>query len=74
MEKLDNTGIELFVFGCTERTLVVSIFLYSFVCLRRVVPVSVHYRLCLVTIRTKVLQNGGLVRFSKKTNCWCTFS
>jgi hypothetical protein len=45
MEKLDNIGIKLCC--CTERTLVVSIFCYSCVCLWRLVPVSMHYRLCL---------------------------
>jgi len=52
--------------GCTERTLVVSIYHYSFVCLRHVVQVSIHYRLCIVTVRMKVLQNGRLVRFSER--------
>ena len=49
--------------GCTERTLLVSIFRSSFVCLRCVVPVSVHYRVCLVTVRMKGLQNGRFLRF-----------
>jgi hypothetical protein len=35
----------------------VSIFHYSFVCLRCAVPVSLHYRLCSVTVRKEVLQN-----------------
>ena len=30
-------------------------FCYSFVCLCCVVPVSIHYRLCLVTVCMKVL-------------------
>jgi len=42
MKTLDTIGIKLFV-GCTERILLVSIFHYSFVCLRCVVTVSVHY-------------------------------
>ena len=67
MEILDSTGIKLFVFS-------VSIFRYSFVCLLCVVPVSVHYRLYLVAVCMKVLQNGRLVRFSKLTDCWCAFS
>ena len=50
--------------SCTERTLVVSIFLYSFVCLRLVVLVSVHYRLCLVTVRVEVLHNGRTCQIS----------
>jgi hypothetical protein len=60
--------------GFTERTSVVSIFRWSFVCLRWVVPVSVYYRLCLVTVRMKVLPNGTLVRFSKLTDWWRAFS
>ena len=35
---------------------------------------SVHYRLCSVTVRTKVLRNETLVRFSQRANCWCAFS
>jgi hypothetical protein len=38
------------------------------------VPVLVHYRLCIVTVRMKVLQNERLVTFSKRTGCWCAFS
>jgi len=48
------------------------IFCYCFVCLCCVV--SVHYRLCLVTVCMRVLQNGRCVRFSKVTDCWCAFS
>jgi len=61
-------------FGCTERTLVLSIFCYSFVRLCCVLPVTLHYMLCLVAVCMKVLQNGRLVRFSKRTYCWCAFS
>ena len=32
------------------------------------------YRLCLVTVLMKMLQNGRLVRFSKRTDFWCAFS
>jgi len=60
--------------GCSERILDVKFFCYSFVCLHCVVPASMHYRLRLVTIHMKVQQNGKLVRFSKKTDCWCVFS
>jgi hypothetical protein len=60
--------------GSTERTVVVSIVHYFLVCLCCVVPVSTHYRLCLVTVRMKIPQNGRLVRFSRRTDCWCTFS
>jgi hypothetical protein len=66
METLDIIGIDCF--GCTERTLVESIFLYSSVCLRCVVPVSMHYRLYSITVGMKVLQNGRLVRFSKRAD------
>jgi len=59
--------------GCTERTSVVSAFRCSLVYLHCVVPVSMNYTLCLVTFLLKVLQNGRLVRFSKRTNCWCAF-
>ena len=37
-------------------------------------PVSMHYRLCLVTVCMKVLKNGRLIRFSKWSDCWYTFS
>jgi hypothetical protein len=60
--------------GNIKSTLAANIFLYSFVCLRCVVPVSKHYRLCLVTVRTKVLQNARLVRFLNTTDCRCMFS
>ena len=33
-----------------------------------------HDRLCLVTVHMKVLQNGRLVRFSKRTDFWCEFA
>jgi len=56
--------------GCTERTSVVSTFRYCFACLRCVVPVSMHYIFCLVTVRMEVLQDGRLVKFSKQTHCW----
>jgi len=45
METLDNVGIKLCV-GCTKRALVLSIFCFSFVCLRCVVLVSMHCGLC----------------------------
>jgi len=57
-----NTSICL---GCTGRTLVGSIFRYSFVCLRCVMSLSMHYGLCLVTVRMKVLQNGRLSDFQR---------
>jgi len=59
--------------GFTEQTLVVSIFCYSFLCLHCIVPV-LRYRLCLVTVCMKVLQNRRLVRFSERVDCWCAFS
>ena len=54
METLDKIGIKLFVLGCTERKLVVSFVILLF-CLCCVVPVLMHYRLCLVTVCMKVL-------------------
>ena len=70
METLDNIGIKLFSLGCTKRTLVVSFFILLF-CLCCVMPVSVHYSLCLVTVCVKKLQNGRLLRFSKRTLLVC---
>jgi hypothetical protein len=52
----------------------VSTFRDTFACLLCVVPVSVHYRLCLVAVCMKVLQNGRLVRFSTLTVSRCLFS
>ena len=60
--------------GCTKRTLVVSVFRYSFVCSHCFMPMALHYRLCLVTFRAKVLQNWSLVRCSKRTDCCYAFS
>ena len=50
--------------GCVEAILFVSIFRCSFF-LRCVVPVSMYCRMCLVTVRMKLLQNGRLVSSSK---------
>ena len=69
-----NINKKIVCVGCTERTLVVSILHYYFICLHCVVQVSMHYRLCLITVYIKVLQNGRLVRFSKRTDGWYTFS
>jgi hypothetical protein len=33
-----------------------------------------YYSLCLVTLCMKVLQNGRLLKFSRRTDCWCSFS
>jgi len=75
MATLDNIGIKLFFFfGRRYWKNICCIFRYSFVCLHCVVPVWMHYRLCLVTVRMKALQSGGLVRFPKRTDCWCTYS
>ena len=71
METLDIIGIKLFVLAALNEHQ--FIFRYSFVCLHCVVPVSVHYRLCLVTVLTKVVPDRILVRFSVR-DCWCTFS
>ena len=51
-----------------------SCIFFNLVCLCCIVPVSIHYRLCLATVCMKALQNGKLVRFSKTTHCWCAFS
>ena len=51
--------------GCTEPSLVVSIFCYSFVCLHCVVPVSLQHRLCLVTVCMKELKIEGLSDFQR---------
>jgi len=73
METLDNIGIKLFRLGCTKRILVVSFFILLF-CLCYVVPLSMHYILCLVTVYVKKLQNGRLLRFSKRADRWCVLS
>jgi len=52
----------------------VSNFRCSFVYLHCVVPVSMNYTLCSETFLLKVLQKRRLVRFPKRTNCWCAFS
>ena len=62
MEILNNIGIQLFV-------LAALIECYSFVCLCCIVAVSMHYRLYFVTVCVKVLQNGRLLRFSKRSDC-----
>jgi len=67
METTHNIGKSCV--GCTERTVVVSTVHYSFVCVCCVLPVSTHYRLSLVKVLMKIL-----VRFSKRTDCWCMFS
>ena len=59
---------------CTERTWVLCILRYSFVCLRCGVPVSMQYRWCLVTVRMEVSQNRSQIIFSKRAYCWCEFS
>jgi hypothetical protein len=51
-----------------------SICHYSFVSLRCGVPVSMHYRLCLVTVGMKAMQNLKLVGYSKTKDCRCAFS
>jgi hypothetical protein len=59
METLVNIGKKPFVFAALKN--IICIFRYSFLCLhcvRCVVPVSVRYRSCLVTVCMKALQNG----------------
>ena len=67
METLDSIGIKLFVLAALKE----HTFHYSFVCLCCVVPLSVHYILCLVTVCMKVLQIGRLLRFSDRTDFLC---
>jgi len=74
METLGRMRIKLFVLAALKKTLIANIFRYSFICLRCVVPVSVHYSLCLVTLCRKVLLNWRLVKLSDRTQCWCAFS
>jgi hypothetical protein len=62
METLDNIGIKLFVLAARKK---LYLYLSLFVCLRCVVPVSVHYRLCIVRVRMKELQMGGLTDFQR---------
>jgi len=47
--------------GCTDRML--------FFCLCCIVPVAMHYVLYLVIVCMKVLQNGRLLKFSKRSDC-----
>jgi len=60
--------------GATVRRLAVSFSHYFVLCLRCVVPVWMYYRMCVVTVGMKVLQNGRLVRFWKRTDCCWAFS
>ena len=46
-------------------TLIMSMAHYSFACLRCVVPVSMHYILCLVTVCMKELQSGTCNMFKE---------
>jgi len=69
LETLENMGINFFCWLHWKNISI--IFRYTFVCLGCVVSVSVHYRLCLVTVCMKVLQNSRRIRFSNRTDCWC---
>jgi len=63
--------------GFTERKLVASfiiLFCLFVLCSASVSALSVHYQLCLVTVCMKALQNGRLLRFSKRTGFWCAFN
>jgi hypothetical protein len=57
METLDNVGIKLFVLAALKEHQL-YLLLY-FICVSLVL-VSMHERLCLVTVLVKVLQNGRL--------------
>ena len=62
METLDSIGIKPSVLvALKEHQLCLH---YPFICLYCVVPVSVHYRLYLVTVHMKVLQNGKMFLIS----------
>jgi hypothetical protein len=53
---------------------IICFFLYYFVCLLCVVPVSLDCTLRLLTVRMKVLQNGRLFRLLKRSEVWCALS
>jgi len=55
METLKKYRNKTSCVGCSERSLVVRILRHSFVCLRGVMQVSVHYILCLVAVHMKLL-------------------
>jgi len=57
--------------GCTERTLIVYFVILLFV----LCSVSVSaLKIVFSNSLCEVLQNGIVVRFSKRTDCWCAFS
>jgi hypothetical protein len=60
--------------GCTERTLVVSIFHYSFFCLHCVVPVSNALQIVFSMSSYESTTQWRLVRFSKRPHCWYMFN
>jgi hypothetical protein len=75
METLDSIGINLFVLAALKELHLWVSFAILFVCLRCLVPVSVH--LHIVFSQHFVWQknkNGRFVRFSKRTDCWWAFS
>jgi hypothetical protein len=56
--------------GCTERTLVVSFVILLLVLYSASVnALQIAFSNCM-----KVLQNGRVLRFSKRTDCWCVCS
>jgi hypothetical protein len=67
METLDNTGIKLFVLAALKEHFFIFFF-YYFVCLCCAVQVSMHYKLCLVTVCVKYCKMGDF------SDCWCAFS
>ena len=62
MEKLYIYNNKTVCVGCMEKN-ISCIFRYSFLCLCCVV--SVHYRLCFVTVCMKILKNGRLQTFKE---------
>jgi hypothetical protein len=72
METLDGKGIKLFVLAVLKKN---YLYLPLLLCVfSSVVPVQMHYRLRLVTVRMKVQQNGRLFIFLKRSNFSCAFS
>jgi hypothetical protein len=63
METPDNIGIKLFVLAALKEY---WLYLLLFLCLCCAVPVLIDYRLCLVTVCVKALQNGRLTQIFKE--------
>jgi len=71
MATLDKIRIKRFDFAALKEYECFALFL----CLFAVCSASVNaLHIVLVTVRMEALQNGRLVRFAKRTDCWCAFS